>query len=171
MSKIPLYLYVAQNNPRGAANIISKFNMGNAQNYDELARGLKHIMATKGEQGFIEIAKIHPDRKLILDVEALTTTETKSNCSGSCNGCTNFSGANGETTSIDKSNIRFATKEDLDKYEIEKKVAEIEKKLNKEDIAKEVKNILNKSNNFITSNLPTIAIIAGVAFLYIKLKK
>lgn len=178
IQKIPLYQYVAYNNPSGAANIIAKFNLGKPENYNDLARGLKHIMATKGEEGFIEIAKQHPDRKLILDVEALTTptpitipTQNKSNCGG----CSSFSGFDGPTTTasttVEKETTQFATKYDLDKYNTQKKLDDLEKKLTKEDISNEIKNVLNKSNNFITDNLPTIAIIAGVAFLYVQLKK
>lgn len=176
MKRIPLYAYVAQNNPQGAAQVITSFGFEKPNNIDECIRGLKYIMASQGESGFIEIAKQHPDRRLILDAEEIINpkielAEKKSNA---CGCSSKFSGMDGQqNNSIEptKETIRFVTPEDLKKWETEKKVEEMEKKITKEDISNEVKKVLNQSNNFITQNLPTLAIIGVGIFLYTQIKK
>lgn len=182
MQRIPLYQYVAINNPQGSAAVIKNFNLRKPENENDLIRGLKHVMNNFGEEGFIEIAKQHPDRHLILDAEDISnpktevmTTEKKCSChskfSGVDGNSNNGVNAGSDYLAPTKENIRFLTKGDLDKFETEKKVAEMEKKLTKEDISAEVKKVLAQSNNFITQNLPTIAIIGGVIFLYTQMKK
>jgi len=171
MNRIPLFQYVAINNPQGAAEVIRNFNLREPQSQDDLIRGLRHVMTNFGEKGFIEIAKAHPDRNLILGAEEtinplpLVMPEKKCGCSSK------HSSIDGDYVAPTKENIRFLTKEDLEKFETEKKVAEMEKKLTREDVAQEVKKVLAQSNNFITQNLPTLAIIGVGIFLYTQMKK
>lgn len=178
MQRIPLYQYVAFNNPQGAAAVIKNFNLNAPQNTDDLIRGLKYVMKNFGEEGFIEIAKQHPDRNLILNSEEIinpkieiTAPAKKCGCSSKFSNVDGIENNGNDYVAPSKENIRFLTKEDLDKFETEKKVAEMEKKLTREDISAEVKKALAKSNNFITQNLPTLAIVGGVIFLYIQMKK
>ena len=176
MQRIPLFQYVATNNPQGAANVIRNFNLKEPQTEDDLIRGLKFIMVNYGEKGFIEIAKQHPDRDLILGAEETNkpaVVEKKCGCNSKFSGANGLGngGENGDYLAPTKETIRFVTKEDLDKFETDKKVAEMEKKLTKEDISNEVKKALAQSNNFITQNLPTLAIIGVGIFLYTQMKK
>lgn len=176
MKRIPLHIYVATNNPKGAARVITSFGFNAPQNIDECIKGLQHIMITQGEAGFVEIAKQHPDRKLILDAEEIInpkieTIEPKSNACGCSSKFSGMDGQQGNLTEPSKETIRFLTPEDLKKWETEKKVDEMEKKITKEDISNEVKKVLNQSNNFVTQNLPTLAIIGVGIFLYTQLKK
>ncbi len=165
MQKIPLYIYVATNNPSGAAAIINRFNLMPPKNDHDLIRGLRHVMLTKGEEGFREIAKIHPDKQLILDAHNIEP-EIKSNACG-CH-----SNANGEE--LDNSLLsNFLTKDDLQKYEVEKKLNQLKESaiLTKDDIATEVKKALNDKNQFISNTLPYIALLGVSMFLFTSIIK
>lgn len=175
MRKIPLYAYVASNNSRGAAEVIKHFGLPAPQSQEELIRGLRHVQSTFGKEGILEIAKAHPDRMLILaTVKPAENTEEKSGCNGGCsckegksNAC-GYSNANGNGKSSAEQELAKLKEEQLNA-----KIDEINKKsLSKEDIADEVKKVIDKSNPFIKNNLPYIAL-GGVAlfFIYGAMKK
>lgn len=158
MRKIPLYAYVASNNPRGAAEVIASFGFRPPQSQDEVLRGLRHVQSVYGKEGIIEIAKVHPDRDLIIGTIPSSKKKVKEETSNSC-GCS--SNANGEVNS--------KTQEELSKLKEEKLLSEIKNSkspLTKEDIADEVKKVLDKTNPFIKNNLPYIAL-GGVALFFI----
>jgi len=175
MRKIPLYAYVASNNSRGAAEVIRHFGLPAPQSQEELVRGLRHVQSTFGKEGIMEIAKAHPDRMLILaTVKPVENTEEKSGCNGSCscnegksNAC-GYSHANGSGKSSAEEELAKLKEEQLNA-----KIDEINKKsLTKEDVADEVKKVIDKTNPFIKNNLPYIAL-GGVAlfFIYGAMKK
>jgi hypothetical protein len=172
MKRIPLYHYVAQNNPSGGARVIEHFNLRPPRGKEDIARGLRYVMINFGEEGFRAIAKEHPDRELILDsaeVVTLPVGETESK-SGSC-GCSSNAEGNGNG----KSNpTHDAPNQDLidevkalklkEKQRSEKE--EEKKKLTKEDVASEVKKVLGDTKPFIKDTLPYIAVGGMALFLF-----
>ena len=157
MKRIPLYIYVAQNNPHGAASVIRKFGLPEPQKPSDLMRGLRYIMAARGEEGFVEIAKVHPDRKLILDVEEIEKPpiEEKSSCNGdtACKSC-----------SEKKSNACGCSHSSFSGIETPK--SEDKESLTKEEVSKEVKKALSETNLFVKHTLPYIAVIGVGVFLF-----
>lgn len=69
MKKIPLSSYIAWNNPAGAKSAIESFGYQvlNVRNQSDLAECVRQFMNEKGEQALVALAKVHPDRDLILD--------------------------------------------------------------------------------------------------------
>lgn len=64
--KITIYDYLAQRVPADASFTINKFGRyRRARNSRELAGQLKDFIRTFGEKGLNELAKIHPDKKLL----------------------------------------------------------------------------------------------------------
>lgn len=158
MRKIPLYAYVASNNPHGAAEVIRQFGLMPPQNQEDVFRGLRHVQSTFGREGLMEIAKAHPDKDLI--IATIPKSEDKESKSSAC-GC--HSGING-VGSVDS-----ATKTELEKIREERLLEKIEASKNpltKEDIAAEVKREIEKTNPFIKNNLPYLAL-GGVALFFV----
>ena len=71
LEKIPLFIYVAHNNPNGAVKVMNHFGLMPPKEEADLVRGLREVMTVFGEEGFMEIAKHHPDRNLIIDAEEI----------------------------------------------------------------------------------------------------
>ena len=171
MKRIPLYVYVAQNNPQGAAKVITGFNLRKPRNVDDLFRGLRHVIVSQGEDGLMAIAKEHPDRHLILASEPVESVvvskkEDKSGCDGNCscdksNSCGNYSNLNGETK---------PSREEVNKA-IEDKLKEKDEKVTKQDITNEVKKSIDEATGFVKNNLTQIAVGGIVLFLLIKALK
>lgn len=169
MRKIPLYAYVASNNSRGAAEVMKHFGLPAPQSEEDVIRGLRHVQSTFGKEGIMEIAKAHPDRMLILSTISRTQkTEEKSGCNGGCSCKDSKSNACGYSQV--SGNVKSSAEEELAKLKEEQlnaKIDEINKKsLTKEDIADEVKKVIDKTNPFIKNNLPYIAL-GGVALFFI----
>jgi len=167
MKRIPLYVYVAHNNPQGAASVINHFKLMPPKDGYDLIRGLRHVMITEGEEGFRQIAKVHPDRNLILDAEeqeVVVVDEKKSGCDGNtscgCNkekksnacGCSGSSGFDGE-------------------QKVAPEVKKEEKQLTKEDISIEVKRAIGETGSFLKDSFPYIALIGVVGLIYMGVKK
>lgn len=188
MRKIPLYEYVATNNSKGAAEVIKHFGLRPPQSMDDVLRGLRHVQSRFGEKGVLEIAKAHPDRQLILATEI---DRDKSNFDGGCghNGCrsthTCVSGKcvlNKKSTSSacgcsssfggDDKLIAPEVKEleilkaKINEEKILKKIEEGKSTLTREDVASEVKKVLDKTNPFIKDHLPYLAV-GGLALFFI----
>lgn len=74
MKKIPLYYYIAFNNPDGAKAVIESFGyeIYGVKDRNDLAICVKQLIEQKGEEGVVALAKVHPDRELILE-----TADTK----------------------------------------------------------------------------------------------
>ncbi len=67
--KITLFEYLAVNVPSDSHILINKFDYyRRAKNPVELAEQLKHFTRTFGEKGLNLLAEIHPDRKLIENI-------------------------------------------------------------------------------------------------------
>lgn len=168
LQTIPLYVYVAHNNPVGAAEVINYFGLKPPRNEFDLIRGLRHVMVTFGEDGFRQIAKVHPDRNLILDSEETGLTEVediKLGCDGNSNcNCDKEKKSNacGCSSSFDGSNV--------DKADSFYRKSENES-ISKADVSNEVKKALNEHNSFIKDGLPYIALIGVGAFLFIGMLK
>ena len=177
MRRIPLYAYVASNNPNGAAGVIEHFKLPAPRNQNDIARGLRYVMMTQGEEGFHEIAKVHPDRNLILDVNSLEakTEENKSSCDGNCSCNEKKSNACGCSSGFDGSENNAPNQDEINKLKEEKTLAKLEgiekASLTKDDVAKEVKKALKETNTFIRDSLPTIAVIGVGAFLFMGILK
>lgn len=163
LQRIPLYVYVAHNNPEGAASVINHFKLMPPRDGYDLIRGLRHVMITEGEEGFRQIAKVHPDRNLILDAEDTEVIEKKSGCDGcehntekKSNACGCSSGFNGET--VTPSSIIEVKKDE-------------KPSLTKEDIASEVKRAMSDTGSFLKDSFPYIALIGVVGLIYMGVKK
>lgn len=177
MKRIPLYVYVAMNNPKGAASVITNFGLMPPRNQYDVVRGLRHVMMTKGEDGFREIAKVHPDRQLIMDANTIeldikpevVETKTKTNINGAdCSTC-RYSNANGDSSNNapDQSQI-----DDIKKIKLEMKMdkeALKTKDLIKSESEKLKELVLSDKNKQLAINL---GIAAGIGVLfYMALKK
>ena len=67
MTKIPLYYYLAFNNPEGAVSVMEKFGYNvHARNKTQLATTIAEFITREKEDGLHALAAIHPDRELIL---------------------------------------------------------------------------------------------------------
>jgi hypothetical protein len=93
--KITLQELVAEDATKEAKMLVVKYGETPARNMDDLINKLNYITSTHKESALSDLAKIHPDKDLIL---AYCSTEKKSNACG-CGGCSDFSGFNGEETS------------------------------------------------------------------------
>jgi len=180
MKKIPLHVYVAYNNPEGGKEVLNHFNLRQPQNFNDLLRGLRHVMVTKGEEGFMQIARVHPDRNLILDENEITngSKEIKSNSDGDSGcgckdkksnacGCSKFSSIEG----LDIFTSEYTSnKSELERLKEEKLLQKIEANnktsLTKEDVANEVKKVLDEQNPFVKNTLPYL-IVGSVAVFFI----
>lgn len=69
MKQIPLYYYIAFNNPDGAKAAIESFGYQvlNVKDRTDLAECVKQLIQFKGNQALDALAKVHPDRDLIMD--------------------------------------------------------------------------------------------------------
>lgn len=166
MKRVPLYYYVASNNPKGGQGVLQHFGLTPAVSPQALARGLRYVTVKFGEEGIREIAKAHPDTSLILDVNRIeeeSIPEKKSNCNGNCN-CKN------QTTEIKSnacgcSSINGEMEIPLKQTTPEKEVTS--KALTKEDVANEVKKVVDEQPKFQRDVLPYLVGI-GIAALLIK---
>ena len=77
--RITIYEYLANRVPADASFTINKFGRyRRARNSRELAGQLKNFVRTFGEKGLSELAKIHPDRKLLgIHCEACNDAKSK----------------------------------------------------------------------------------------------
>ena len=62
-----IYEYIARNNPTGAKRVIESFGYVVTQP-KKMGDNLRMLVAQEGEPALREIAKLHPDRDLILEV-------------------------------------------------------------------------------------------------------
>ena len=62
-----IYEYIARSNPRGARMVIQEFGYRITDN-KKMGDNLRMLVAQEGEPALREIAKLHPDRDLILEV-------------------------------------------------------------------------------------------------------
>jgi len=154
MKKIPLHVYVARNNPRGASEVITSFGHRKPENSRELLRGLRYVLMAQGEEGYKAIANVHPDRKLIIDVHELEVEEVKPKeevKSNTC-GCSHAAGATTET--VGETPLETLPVEKPQKEEPETK----EEPLTKEEVKTEVKKALRETS-FIKDNLSEIVLV------------
>lgn len=100
MAKIPICKYVAYNNPEGAKRILEAWGVPvESGSQNELARKLSSLLASQGEGVLQDIGNMHPDKDLVLTVEAIkqdkgsmnsTSQVVTSNADGGCGcGCGN----------------------------------------------------------------------------------
>jgi hypothetical protein len=86
--KIPLYSYLAFNNPEGSVAVMKDFNYQvlNVRSRSDIGECLRQFILAEKEAGLNALAKIHPDRQLIIDntersmsadgtIETVTTTQ------------------------------------------------------------------------------------------------
>lgn len=67
--KIPLHFYLAFNNPDGSVSVMKDFGYQvlNVKSRSDIAECLRQFILREKEAGLNALAKIHPDRQLILD--------------------------------------------------------------------------------------------------------
>lgn len=91
MKKITIYEYFAHNCPADSYNVISKDGKyRRPQSAEELEGQLKDYVNKNGEQGLLDLAKVHPDSELIKMVcdckhKKAEKKENFSNVSGNSN--------------------------------------------------------------------------------------
>ena len=69
MKNISIYKYIASSKPFDAYALISKTGgYKKPEDVDELEAQMKHWVRQNGSQGLMQLAKIHPDRELIVDM-------------------------------------------------------------------------------------------------------
>jgi hypothetical protein len=80
--KIPLYCYLAYNNPEGCVAVIKDFgyHVLNVKSRSDVAEIIRQFISREKEDGLKALAKVHPDRQLILDNAG--TPETKLGADG-----------------------------------------------------------------------------------------
>jgi hypothetical protein len=165
MKRIPLYQYVALNNPSGGGDVIEHFDLPRPQTREGIARGLRHVMINFKEEGLKEIAKAHPDRKLILETQDVveevpnpTILDEKSSacgCSSNANGDNQTSPNNAPNQELIDDIKELKLKE---KFKAEYGANEKTDSITKDDISSEVKKVLANHKPFIKDTLPYLAI-------------
>lgn len=109
MNKIPIWYYVARNNPEGAKIILDAWNVKPKSNaFSHLAESLRQLYTQNKEAVLMDLANLHPDKELVVAVagmqEAPAEPENKSGCdacggkcgerkSGACGCQSSFAGA------------------------------------------------------------------------------
>lgn len=99
-----MYEYIAQTNPQGAYMLLKSYGY-KLRDKRNLGQALRKLVAQEGEPALRQIADLHPDKELIMDVY--------SNADGcGCSSCSkalgkemkeNFYGVDGSSTSTTKS--------------------------------------------------------------------
>jgi hypothetical protein len=89
-----IYEYIARSNPQGVRMVIQQFGYRITDNR-KMGDNLRMLVAQEGEPALREIAKLHPDRDLILEV----FNEPKEEKPCSCKDKENFLGADATLSS------------------------------------------------------------------------
>jgi len=85
--KISLQELIALNNTQGAKNIIKKYGLKPAKNYDELVKKLFYLTKQEGEEALKELANLHPHKDLILNYFCIDENKYNSDNSNITNEC------------------------------------------------------------------------------------
>jgi len=94
MNKIPICHYVAYNNPEGAKKILEVWGVPvKGTNKKGLAQSLQGLLKQEGEPVLMDLANLHPDKDLIMQVEAIKAEKNQP----STPAIENVSGCNGDT--------------------------------------------------------------------------
>jgi hypothetical protein len=70
---ITLYEYLAYNVPSDCQDLLSRYDIPNAQNEDELTENLKQFVRVYKEDALEMLSEIHPDKDLIMDMANMAT--------------------------------------------------------------------------------------------------
>jgi len=70
---ITLYEYLAYNVPSECQDLLSRYDIPNAQNEDELTSNLKQFVRVYREDALEQLSEIHPDKDLIMQMAELAT--------------------------------------------------------------------------------------------------
>ena len=70
---ITLYDYLAYNVPNECQDLLSRYDIPNAQNEDELTENLKQFVRVYREDALEKLSEIHPDKDLIIEMAELST--------------------------------------------------------------------------------------------------
>ena len=70
---ITLYEYLAYNAPTECQDLLSRYDIPNANNEDELTSNLKQFVRVYKEDALEELSEIHPDRDLIMQMVTTAT--------------------------------------------------------------------------------------------------
>ena len=93
-----IYEYIAANNPVQSERIIRRFGYESLR-ASNLGDNLREVVAQEGEEAFLEVLELHPDRDLLVEVYAPKEEKescgcTKGKCSCRKNDYMNADGAN-----------------------------------------------------------------------------
>lgn len=111
MKNITIYKYIASSRPLDAYALISKTgDYKRPEDAEELETQLKHYVRQNGGQGLMQLAKIHPDRDLIVDMfkesDMILRNDLVSpkynNMNGNSEPATNITKQESETISLSK---------------------------------------------------------------------
>jgi len=161
MKRIPLYAYIATNNEKGTTDVITSFGLPRPTSHKDAVKKLRYLMVRHREDALEELAKVHPDRELIL----AGVEEPKSGGCGctsgaggnkDCDGCSCSSGADGNGNN---GNGNAAPTADTPPTTTE---APKETPVTK---------TLTKAEDFAKNALPYMIAGAGVVVLFIAMKK
>ena len=70
---ITLYEYLAYNVPNECQDLLSRYDIPNAQNEEELTSNLKQFVRVYREDALEQLSEIHPDKDLIMQMAELAT--------------------------------------------------------------------------------------------------
>ena len=68
MSEITLYDYLAYNVPDDCQDILARYDIPEAQSFEELTDNVKGFVRAYGKEALEELAAIHPDKELISEL-------------------------------------------------------------------------------------------------------
>ena len=73
MSEVTLYEYLAFNVPEDCQDVLSRYDVPLAQSVEELTVNLKQYVRVYGQDALEELADIHPDKDLIMEMAQMAT--------------------------------------------------------------------------------------------------
>jgi|TARA_R110000764_G_scaffold17676_2_gene48459 hypothetical protein len=73
MSEITLYDYLAYNVPDDCQDILARYDIPEAQSFEELTDNVKGFVRAYGKEALEELATIHPDKELIATLTSFAT--------------------------------------------------------------------------------------------------
>jgi len=79
-----VYSYIAENNPNKVVSIIESFGYEVRDN-SNLGKSLQELVSNVGESALLKIMDCHPDKDILLEVNAPKKEKKESGCG--CSGC------------------------------------------------------------------------------------
>lgn len=98
MQKITIFDYIVSHNAGKAKAFVNKYGFQPSKNANQLVGQMKSIVSNYGEETLKDLAKIHPDKDLILSIQEVSADKEQLNACGcgsyaNCEGCGGKCGA------------------------------------------------------------------------------